>query len=422
MKKIRLRRSLSLNAVLLYIGLFCVATYALLEHASISIPMISQIKIPLLLAGGVCLIAQIKTISRVLMHKNYFFALLSVGVLCLLLLWSMVMNMDAAIGVSPLRRTARLILYMVELFLYMIVLAETGRGQQTVGFLFWYVLLLVALNDLLMLSGVIRFRSGRFETYLLGTKFTVAYLHMNLMTLWFMRKKRSVRTARFAKTKVCLAALFVMAICIRVDVMSGILGCIALVVLFFLSDKPRGRKLVKMASPTVLTLTIALSVIFAFIAASIMEIPAIRYLVENVLQRDTTITGRIDIYQDFAANMQGYWLTGYGLGNGNAVTTRLFGYENVQNGVLDWVLQVGIFATVALIALIIVVFRQIARRRSRSMAQIMPLVAQTYMYIILGMIETTLDMAFFLWLALIFMLINERQPLAVKQEKPSLTR
>ena len=420
MKKIRLRRSITLNAVLLYIGFFCVATYALLEHASISISMVSAIKIPLLAVGGVCLLAHVKTISRVLLRKHYFAVLLSALVLCLLLAWSMFLNMGASLGDSPLRRTFRMVLYVMELFLYMIVLAETGRGKQAVNFLFWYLLLLVALNDALMFSGVFRFRSGRFETYLVGSKFNVAYLHMNLLTMWFMRSKLRIRRVRFARVKILLMALLIMAICLRVDVMSGVLGCLALIALFILSGKPKGRKLAKLASPAVLMLTIALSILFAFIANWVINIPAIRFVVEDVLKRDTTITGRLNIYEDFAANMQGHWLAGYGLGNGNAVAKRLFGYENVQNGVLDWVLQVGVFATGSLLAMIVVVFRQLSRRRGQALAPIMPLVSLLYMYIILGMIETTMDMSFFLWVAMIFLLVNERHLEQMRQDAPTL--
>ena len=419
MKKIRLRRSITLNAVMLYIGFFCVATYALLEHASISISAVSVIKIPLLLAGGVCLLAQVKTISRVLLRKNYFAVLMSAVVLCLLLVCSMLLNMDVSIGNSPLRRTFRMVLYLMELFLYMIVMAEKGCGKQVVNFLFWYLLLLVALNDALMFSGVIRFRDGRYENYLLGTKFIVAYLHMNLLTMWFIRSKMRARRVRFAKAKILLMALLIVAICLRVDVMSGVLGCMALIALFILSGKPRGRKLFKLASPTILMLTLALSILFVFIAEWVINIPAVRFVVEDVLKRDTTITGRLNIYEDFIVNMRGHWLTGYGLGNGTAVARRLFGYNNVQNGVLDWVLQVGVFATGALLALVVVVFRQLSRRRGQALAPILPLVSLLYMYIILGMIETTMDMSFFLWVAMIFLLLNERHPEQTQQVSPA---
>ena len=414
MKKIKLRKNIALNTVLLYIGFFCVAAYALLEHSSISISAISTIKIPLLMVGGVSLLAQIKIVSKVLLRKNYFYVLLSVCMMSLLLTCVMIPNMDSSVGDSPLRRTFRMVLYMAELFLYMIVMAETGRGKQVVDFLFWFLLILVIINDVLMFSGVIHFRSGRFETYMVGTKFNVAYLHMNLLTMWFVREKRRLRKVKFVGIKILMASLLIIAICIRVDVMSGVLGCIALIVLFVLSGKPKGKKLIKMASPEVLVLTIALSIVFAFVANWVINIPAIRYVVEEVFKRDTTITGRLNIYEEFAANMQGHWIVGYGLGNGNVVATRLFGYENVQNCVLDWVLQVGVFATGALLALNVVVFRQLSRRRGQALVSSMPLVSLVYMYIILGMIETTMDMSFFLWLALIFMLVNEKAPAALR--------
>ena len=139
------------------------------------------------------------------------------------------------------------------------------------------------------------------------------------------------------------------------------------------------------------------------------QIPLIKYLVEEVLQRDTSITGRTNIYQMYIANLDGHWLTGYGYGNGNEVSVSLFGYENVQNGVLQWVLQVGIPATIGMIVMMIQVFRLANRCPLERRAQLMPMVALIYMYIVLGTIETTFNMAFILWFALIYMVANERQ-------------
>lgn len=410
MKKIRLRRGVHLDAVMLYLGFFCVTTYAFLEPVGVSISIFSSIKIPLLIAAGVFLLPQTGLLFRALRRKRYFYPMLSIVVFCVLLGWSMMLNMHASIGISPLRRTFRMVLYMMELFLYMIVMAETGRGKTVVNYLLWYMLLMVVLNDALMFSGVIRFMDGRYENYLMGTKFSVVYLHMNLLTMWFVRKKQRMRRVRFAKTRILLAAAFIMAVCVRVDVMSGMIGCLMLVFLFFYADKPKGRKLLKLASPTVLTLTLVLSILFAFVADWITNIPAVRFVVEDVLQRDKTITGRLNIYEDFVASMQGHWLAGFGLGNGNDAAEHLFGYENVQNGVLDWVFQVGVFATGALLSVMVVVFRQLSRRRGQILMIVMPLVCLIYMYIILGMIETTMNMCFFLWLAVLFLLINEQQP------------
>lgn len=410
MKKLRLPRHFKLNHVLTWTGLFFVVTFALIEHMSISIGAVSQIKMPLLYAGLICVITQLKPLSRVVLRKNYLYTLLTLLLLCVLLGVSALSNRNAVLGDSPLTKTIRLILYLIELFLLMILQAERGKGQATIKFLLWYLLGIVAVNDFLLFSRAVTFRTGGFESYFVGTKFTVAYLHMDLLTLWAMSSKRSIRSYKFAKWKILLAAVFIIALSIRIDIMTGIIGCIALVALFVLAESPRGSKLFRLTSPWVLLIGLIVSVILAFTADSIMQIPVVKYVVENLLKRDSTITGRLNIYQEYFANMEDHWLLGYGYGNANVVSVTMFGYENVQNGILQWILQIGIFATTALVLLLFRVFRQIPRRRSANIRKIMPAVALIYMFIILGTIETTIDMAFILWFAVIFMLSNERIP------------
>ena len=55
---------------------------------------------------------------------------------------------------------------------------------------------------------------------------------------------------------------------------------------------------------------------------SIMALPAVRFVVEEILGRDATITGRTDIYRLYLNNMQDSWLWGYGFGNGNYAAVR----------------------------------------------------------------------------------------------------
>lgn len=409
MKKIKLRTNITLNTVAIYIALFCVATYALMEHVSITIHAFSVVKMPLMYLGGLCLLTQTKRISRVLLRKNYFYMLLTLSIMCALLMMTVLLNRNTTIGDSPVTQTVRLILYLVELFLVMILLAETGRGKAALNFLFWYVLVLVVANDVLMFTRIMTFRSGKFEKYLVGTKFSVSYRHLNLLTLWAIRSSTGLIGWKKWASKVftVVATAYIVLVAVRADCMTGILGGLALMVLLGLMNSPRRNKLLRFTSPWLLLTALVLSVVFVFIAEGIMEIPLVRYVVEDILSRDTTITGRTNIYEMYIANMEGRWLAGYGFGNDVAVT--LFGYENVQNGLLQWVLQVGVLTTVALVAVLLQVFRQIKRRNPKNMDKILPLVAMIYVYIILGTIETTFDMAFLMWFAMIFMLVNEKQ-------------
>ena len=102
-----------------------------------------------------------------------------------------------------------------------------------------------------------------------------------------------------------------------------------------------------------------------------------------------------------------FWLWGCGVGNGNAAAIWLFGYDNAQNAVLQWLLQTGVFVTGLLCGLMLVVFHQLSR--SNKQEKVLPLVVLIYVYIIMGMVETTFNMSFIMWFAIIFMLVNEKE-------------
>lgn len=408
MKKLKLPKSFTVKAMFLYVALFCVASYALLEHVSISIGAFSAVKLPMMYLGFVCLLPQIDTIYKCIFRKNQFFTLLTLGVFCILLIISMFGNRDAMFGESPLYDTVRFLLYLVELFLVMIVLAETGRARQAVGFLFWYVAALTIVNDLLMFTGVIRFKAGRFETYLVGSKFAVSYLHMNLLTLWRVRSMWRPLKRRMPKWLIALLAAYVVCIALRVECMTGIVGCLALVMLFGMVRSPKRGRLLQFTSPMILVLMLVASVAFVVLVDAILDMPPVQYVVEEVFQRNLTLTGRTNIYNAYFRRMEGHMLLGYGFGNANIASVTMFGYENVQNALLQWVLQVGVPATVGLVLVMVQIFRQIHRKRLHNMHMILPIVALVYTYIFLGTVEVSFDMMFILWLAMIFMLANER--------------
>ncbi len=408
LKRFRFPKSFTLNGLIIFVALFCVSTFAFLEHTSISIGRFSAVKLPLMYLGFACIFTQIKTISRCLFKKSKFYTLLTLALFCVLLIISMFANRDSQFSNSPLRYTLRFLLYLVELFLLMIIIAETGRVKTTLNFLFWYLLLITAVNDVLMFTQVIRFVMGSHESYLVGTKFSVSYLHMNLLTMWVMRRTYIGGGRNVGRWQIIVAAVFIILVAGRVDCVTGVLGCLMLAMLFvLLRDPRRGRKL-KLLSPWMLLAVMIASVIFAFVADAITQIPLVEYVMENILHRDPSITGRTNIYEMYVSNLQGHWLTGYGYGNGNDASMTLFGYENVQNGILQWVLQIGVPATIGMVAMMMQVFRLANRSLPEKRARMMPLVALIYMYIVLGTIETTFNMAFFMWFALVFMLANEK--------------
>lgn len=411
MKRIRVPRSISLNAIFIYIALFCVSSFALLEHVTISIGAFSPIKLYLMYVGFFCIVTQIKTISRCLLKKKYVYILLAVFLFCVALGFSMLANGSSDNGM-PLYNTVRFLLYLVELFALMIVLAETGRGRTALKFLFWYALLIVLVNDALMFSRVITFGTEKHENYIIGTKFSVSYMHMDLLTLGLMDYANKARGIKKGKWIVLLVTAFIVLVAVRTNCMTGLLGCLLLGFMFAWLQTKRGKWLHKLASPGMFVLALAASVLFILVIDAVANIPFVRFVVEDVLNRDTSITGRTNIYQMLFENMQGHWLQGYGYGNDYESAMSLFGYANVQNGVMQWVLQIGVPATFCMLVLFVQVFRQLKRSNGYRRMQVMPLVILIYIYTVLATIETTFNLAFIMWFALIFMLITERQEIS----------
>lgn len=404
--RIRKIRKLPFENLAMFLALLAVSSFALLEHVSIPIPDFSAVKFPLLYMGGICLMTQVNLFLRVWKKKKYFYLLAALFLLCVMLGFSAYANRVPVLGINPKRITLRVVLYLIELFLLAIWVSETGRSQYVIRFLFWYVLILVAITDILFFSRIVVFHSGKFENYLVGTKFSVAYMHMNLLTLWFAKNNLQFYREGKSKRFIFLVIPFLLAVSIRVDCMTGVLGCLVLFILFMLLNTRFQRKFLYFGSPVLLWAFLLGSVIFPFLAERIVSIPFISHIVENILGRDATLTGRLLIFNTFGAKMRGCWLWGYGYGNGNVAAEWLFRCANAQNAQLHWILQAGLPVTFLLGVIMTIVIRQLSR--SSKQRHIMPLVILVYVYIILGTVETTFNMSFFMWLACIFMYVNEK--------------
>lgn len=408
---IRLPRKVTLMDLIWFVGVFCIASYALLEAASISLSAFSFLKKPFLYAGGLCIGLQANLLIYYVVKRKYMAVVLNVLLWCILLGCSLLVDRDYVLQTSPRMATLRLILYLAELFALMMLIAQAGRGEATIRFLYWYLLILVFLTDVVLFTRVAVFYSGGFETYLVGTKFSVVYLHMDLVAIWLMRNRHELKSSKKRpKLKLAVMLLISAIVSLKVDCKTGVLGCIMLLALLAFIESPKSKRGHLLTSPAVLFATLLISAILPFVIKEILEIPIVTYLVRDVLKRSLTLTGRTKIYAKYIDAMEGYWRWGYGYGTGNEVSMELFGgYANSQNGLLQWVLQAGIVNAAAMCMLFTIIFWQLSKSQPEKKAYLMPLVALIYVYIVLGVIETTYNMAFIMWFALIFMFVNQKE-------------
>jgi len=400
---------------MLFLAMFFVFSYALLEHVSISISLFSMVKTPLLLAGGVCILFRSPLILHSCRKRKYFYVILTLVLMCLLLMISAFANRNPAYGTDTLRGNLRLVIFLIELFAMAIWIAEEGKSDVTIRFLFRYLLILVVITDILLLTRLIVFHSGRHETYLIGTKFTVAYYHMDLLVLWFIRNDMRFHRGGKSKRYILPAILILLAVSIRVDCMTGVIGCVALFCFLAMLNTKFQRYFVHFSSPVLLTLFLAASVIFPFVAEQLVSTTFVSYMLERVLQRSTTLTGRLSVFAVFVQKTYEHWLWGYGVSNGNAASMGMFNLANTQNALLQWILEGGIPVTMMLVFLMLLVFHQLSKSPRRN--QIMPMAVLVYVYVVLGTVETTFNLNVILWLAIIFMQITAKQPRTIPAEE-----
>lgn len=405
--RIPIRTHMSVENIRYFLALLCLSSYALLEHVSVSIPVFSPVKYILLYLAGICSIFEVLLVYRNIRKIKYFYTGLHLLLLIGTLFLSAYMNRNPVIGSSPVYGTVRLILYLVELFVMVIWTAESGRVEYVIRFLFRYLLILVAITDVVLLTRWLQFSSGGHSTYLLGTKFTVAYRHIELFALWLMCDRERFLYLRRKKRWVIPMAVFIVTISYVIDCMTGVLGIVGFLWLYLFVDKKRQTRIEQFSSPVVLGLALLCSAFAAFVIDGIVTNPIVEYVIEELLHRDTTLTGRVFIFNMFGKKMAGHWLFGFGFGNGNVAANWLFRYANAQNALLQWILQTGILAVMLLCLWMCRIFYQL--HNSRAYRQITPIVVLLYVFVVLGTIETTFNMAFIFWFALILMHICETQ-------------
>ena len=402
--KIRIPRRvvLSLESIFFFFGLFFVSSFALLENVSIPIPAFSLLKMPILYAGALCILTRIPLFLRVFRKKKYFFVLLVVVLFCAGLELSAYFNHGTRIGSDPQNTTIRLILYLVELFCIMIWAAESGRSRFVMDFLFYYVLILTVATDVLLTVDKYMFGYSAAGVYLLGSKFTVSYFHINLFALWLMRNRERIRSDRKARRIIYVGLPVILIVSLYVECLTGALSCLVFLALFLMMNTSMDKKIRMLNSRTAMICTLIFCVVFPFVVEGFVSIPFVTSLLEDFLNRSTTLSGRLDIYERFAYVMNGHWMWGYGFGNGNTVSMVKFGYANAQNALLHWILQTGVLTTGLLSSVVVTVIGRV--KRSPNVDRCMPMVLLIYLYVVLGIIEITFSMSFLLWVAALFMI------------------
>ena len=174
---------------------------------------------------------------------------------------------------------------------------------------------------------------------------------------------------------------------------TGIIGNIVILILICI---PLSRKVKTVLAKPSTMLLILLVVNFLIVGSdSLIQIPAVRNIIVNILHKDLTLTGRNKIYAMLPMLYVDHWFFGYGYNSD--VFAGLIGYGNAQNGILQYILDCGL---VGAGAFILNWFKSI-KTNLFEVSEMWPTICVVYGFIVCSSVEVCFKYNFILTLAVI---------------------
>lgn len=245
------------------------------------------------------------------------------------------------------------------------------------------------------------------ESYLIGNKFAVSYLHCFIIALLFCINNKNNRKDIYLKTFRLIFLLLSIMICRQVTCTTGTLICLFMGVMTCAHIPLRIKQL--FSSPKVAILITAVTNFLIFGSVSLLTNPYIASFISDVLGKSYTWIGRLHIYAMIFDVIKVHPWIGYGYFSD--IVEEILGFGNAQNGVLKIVVDSGI---VGLIGYVLLVYDSMKKNENSSKER-WPLIAFIYCMVIASIAEINLtDYLFFLTLAIVFSVGRKEMNLNVR--------
>lgn len=220
------------------------------------------------------------------------------------------------------------------------------------------------------------------QTYLVGNKFSVSFLHLALLMLYSISRK----TIKFDLKFLLISSLSIF-ISYYVNCATGLIANIILSVFYvyneFFEKILKGKKII--------LINMAFSGLFIMLVDLFINSGIVQNIIVNVLHRDITLTGRTIVYSMILKFMKTCPVTGYGYGSSVIIIPTILGFSNCQNAFWDLAIQIGLFGILFIILLIII---------SPSKGNF-SIVAYLITLILSGTVEITYGPGFIIYIALL---------------------
>ena len=390
-KNIRRERWLDIPVSKVGIGIILALVYYLFFAPIEYLPDRSVVKYAGILIVGIYVVYH----AKIILQRKY----LSMNiVVALFIIFSFISSFINRNSISTRDPVLAAIVYFgtfFETLLVLEVVAERRLLRFTVKLYLILTSITVLITDLLLFLFPSLFNQFG-HLYLVGTKFGVSYIHVQLLVWMLLYKKiKSIKSILFYAFLIAIEILSI-GVSIYVDCMTGAIFSILFLCLYFLFRN--GIKI--LANPIIIELVLVFFTIIFFVWSSLLENEYIVSFIVNVLGRDPTMTSRMIIYKRVLEVMQGHWLLGYGYGSAYEISRNIIGAPNLQNGLLNWMMMCGLVPTILILVMLFVAFKRLNTRKAQF--ALYPVIIVLYCYSIIASVEVCISGHYFFWIFFIY--------------------
>ena len=281
------------------------------------------------------------------------------------------------------------ILYAIMIFTFLYFVEYVNfRKKSHILFKYFYNLSLLTC----IIIDILTITVGTFanEFYYIGSKFTLAYLHIFTCALYCLKNYNQHILPHKSKIIYALILLsFLISIYIKCS--TGIIG--TLVISILLLKKNILYK--KISSASGIILCIILFSLLSFSFAILTQFQIVQFIIVDVLKEDLTLTGRTRIYAILADAITHNTFFGWGQDNGMAFLRHYYNTPNAQNGLFNFITDYGIIGTAAFLTAIYNIYS----KAKNPLAY--PIRAIIFTFIVLSSVEITFNLQFIAYLILL---------------------
>ena len=298
---------------------------------------------------------------------------------------------------NALNRQVAAFVYMLHILtIYVTVTSFVRyRGVESLINLLIKILIVFALvTDAPMLFINYNFSSPS-ESYLIGNKFAVSYLHCFITALLFCINIEKEKNKLFLKIFRFAFLIFSIVICTKVTCTTGMLICLFMGVM---TCAPIPLSIRRYLSSSKVAIMITAVINFLMLGStSLLTNPYIESFISNVLGKSYTWIGRLRIYAIIFDVIKVHPWIGYGYFSN--IVEEILRFGNAQNGVLKIIVDSGILG---LIGYVLLVYCSMMKNEDSYKGK-WALTVFVYCMIIASIAEINLtDYLFFLTIAILF--------------------